>query len=90
MQALPGVGAGAPMGFGATVAASGRRRSRARVEIGADAPVVVAEVLPQARQDADQVHMHGMARADRVAGEDGGEDALVLGVGDFHTLVLTK
>ena len=59
-------------------------------EIGADAPVVVAEVLPQARQDADQVHMHGMARADRVAGEDGGEDALVLGVGDFPTLVLTK
>ena len=54
-----------------------------RSEIGADAPVVVAEVLPQARQDADQVHMHGMARADRVAGEDGGEDALVLGVGDF-------
>ena len=63
---------------------------RAQGEIGADAPVVVAEVLPQARQDADQVHMHGMARADRVAGEDGGEDALVLGVGDFHTLVLTK
>ena len=43
-------------------------------------------VLPQARQDADQVHMHGMARADRVAGEDGGEDALVLGVGDFPHL----
>ena len=27
-----------------------------------------------------------MARADRVAGEDGGEDALVLGVGDFPHL----
>ena len=30
--------------------------------------------------------MNGMARADRVAGEDGGEDALVLGVGDFPHL----
>ena len=86
MQALPGVGAGAPMGFGATVAASGRRRSRARVRDRGGCSRRRRRSPPQARQDADQVHMNGMARADRVAGEDGGEDALVLGVGDFPHL----
>ena len=90
MQALPGVGAGGADGFRSDCRGVRPSAVARKVRDRGGCSRRRRRSPPQARQDADQVHMHGMARADRVAGEDGGEDALVLGVGDFHTLVLTK
>src|SRR5690606_16708892 len=45
-----------------------------------------AEVFAQPGQDADQVVMQGVARADGIAVDDGGQDAIVLLLGGLPDL----